>query len=255
MKRTLLIILFVKSVLFSFAQEIDISEAIYPGVKLEGDSGYIQKKEGDRILSFLAERVDSLHLKGLEKRSFWKETDTIGKFIFLPKKNRYFLCLDLFEYQPMGEPNCILELKIDSDKIVLENFKVYFHGNYNCCWGDRFDGFIKWNDFVVYKNCGTGSALCSTYWILLDDLSDQVTPIKFVHDFWFGEEIEYKRLDSKVEWIDGALILNYTLEKGIIKDKGDKIRFKKKTTESILRKGIFKNNGFEFDKPLPDLDS
>lgn len=255
MKIILFILLFVKSTLFSFGQAIDISEAFGPEFRLEGDSGYVQKVQADRILDFLAERIDSLHLKNAEKHHFWKDTDTIGKFIFLPQRNRYFLCLHLFEYESMGEPNCILELETHSDKVVLKNFKVYFHGNYACCWGRDLDGFVKWNDFVVYKMCGTGSSLCSSHWILLNDLSDQAIPIEFVHDFWFGDETEYKMLDSKVEWIDDTLILTYRLEKGSIKNKGKRLRFKKKTTELILRKGVFKDHGFEFDKPLPDIES
>lgn len=255
MKTILFIVVFVKSILFSLGQEIDISEAFYPEFKLEGDSGYVQKTQVDRIFRFLTEKIEVSELKGDEKHSFWKETDTMGKFIYLPKKNRYFLCLSLSEYQPMGEPNCILELEKNTDKVILKGFKVYSHGNYACCWRRELDGFIRWNDFVVYKMCGTGSSLCSAHWILLDDLSDQAIPIEFVHDFWIGEEGEYKRLESKVEWIGNTLILNYALEKGIIKSKGKRLRFKKKTTELILRKGVFKDDGFEFDKPLPDIES
>ena len=255
MKIVLCIIIFVKSILFSFGQEIDVSEVFGPEFKLEGDSGYVQKAQGDRIFRFLAEKTEVSELKSDEKFPFWKETDTMGKFIYLPKKNRYFLCLSLSEYQPMGEPNCILELEKNADKVILKGLKVYYHGNYACCWGRELDGFIRWNDFVVYKMCGTGSSLCSAHWILLDDLSDQATPIEFVHDFWIGEEGEYKRLDSKVEWVDNTLNLTYRLEKGSIKNKGKRLRFKKKTSELILRKGVFKDHGFEFDKPLPDIES
>lgn len=254
-KITLSFIGFLASVLFSFGQEIDIRTACSTQLKLEGDSGYFQKTEVDHLIGFLAERIDSLGLKNAEKKTFWKDTDTIGKFIFLPKKNRYFLCLNLFEYEPFGDPACILELEPDSGKMLLKNIKVYFQGNYACCWGDKMDGFTKFGDYVVYKLCGTGSSLCSSHWILLNDLNKDVIPIEFIHDFWFGAETDYKRLDSNVEWKNDTLVLNYTLEKGIIKDRRKRFLLKKKTTESILIKGVFKDGKFEFDKPLPDIES
>lgn len=191
----------------------------------------------------------------LKNNSSWEESDTIGKFIYLPDKGRYFLCLNLHEYKPFGESHCVLELEKVFDKIILKNWKIFYQGNYACCW-TGFDGFFRWNDYLIYKVCGTGSSLCSSTWCLFNQLSTGENQNEFIHDFWIGVEGEYSLLQCKADLLgDDLLSLNYTLEKGTIKYSRKRPRLKRKTREIILIKGMLKNGKFEFDKPLPDLNS
>ncbi|MNU82417.1 hypothetical protein D3C71_720960 [compost metagenome] len=251
----ILIFSFLGTTFFSSGQDLDVAELFSP-VDLKGDSGYFQQVEVYRILGFLAKNIQCDELQERQDSIIYddNESDTLGKFIYLQEQNRYFVCLNLDGYNDNWQAHCILELERKDDRIILRNHRFLAQGNYACCWENNFDGFIKWNRFAVYKVCGTGMSMCSSNWMVFNNLSENV-PLEFVHDYWIGGEVDYKSLNSKTEWIGDTLTITYTLEKGIIKDQGKKLAFKKRSTEIVIVKGILKDGVFVFDRDLPDLNS
>lgn len=252
----ILAFIFLSTTLLSSAQDLDVTKLFHP-IELKGDSGYFQKKEVYQILDFLAKKSKDKQLQIREQgSSYWKETDTLGKFIFLPETNRYLVCLNLFDYNDNWDAHCVLEIEKKGQQVILKNHRFFAQGNYSCCWHSNFDGFVKWNRFVVYKLCGTGSSMCSSNWIVFNDLTKK-PPLEFYHDYWIGGEDEYYRMDSKTEWTGDSLLISYTMEQGIIENPADEekgLEYKTTSTKVIDIKGIYKDGVFVFEKELPDLN-
>lgn len=122
------------------------------------DSGYILKPEGVKLLLDINETK--------LKFNSWKnaeDSDTLGKYYFSSKSGNYILCVSDYSQQFDFETHILIELK----RTKKNNFKViakerYFHGNYSCCWNNRFDGFQMDSNWFSFKECGTGSGFCSS---------------------------------------------------------------------------------------------
>lgn len=254
MIKFILIFIFFGTAFFSSGQDLDMTELFYP-VELKGDSGYLVKGDVESIVSFLSKETPFLNYRKLEVTpSYLKDKDTLGKFIYLPLQNRYFVCMNLFTNE--NESHLILQLKKAGEKVILEKLQIFDQWKDTRCWGYHFDGFTKWNDFLLYKNCGTGSSLVSSHWLLMTELVAQSEINPFLKDLWISDEGVFKNIQSTISLEKGVIVLSYSIEEGIIEHTANDILFTadKAKNRTLVRKGIFNAGKLVFDAELPDLD-
>lgn len=179
----------------------------------KGDSGFVSFKEGKNFLIELNKNdtIDLLY-------ETINENDTIGKFYKKENSTNYILFLHDLLNAKKHPSQFILEM--DSKGKIIKSER-YINGFNLCCWNNDFEGFGKINDYFYLKNCGNGSAFCSTQLYIFKDVipQDELTPIiKSVFNglCYIGKKNPMAcLLDAKIETKPNSLLFHYEYKKGI----------------------------------------
>jgi hypothetical protein len=195
------------------------------GREISQDSGYIYKNNIFQIIAI--DHNDTL-FRGLD------ENDTIGKY-YKGRNGHYFSCIEQFEY---GYP-CYFLFESLSDRTIISR-EFYCVGMNNCCWNNRFDGFMKYGDYISFKECGTGSsAHCSSHLHLFKALKPQgeqgvITTTSYS---WTGRKNKYRELSSEFKITGDTAIVHYKLQLVKQLSKKEKILSRKNFTIKYIMRG------------------
>ncbi|MFM2226345.1 MAG: hypothetical protein RJA07_2547 [Bacteroidota bacterium] len=214
---------------------------------LNSDSGFITKQIG---LQFLIKNnlADTIN-KNWDKIT---DIDTVGKYYRIPNSDNYYLFTSV---NPNDE---ILLSEVDSSGKVFQ-LKKFYHGNWSCCWKNKFNGFYKFGNFFGIKTCGSGSAYCSSFFYFFKKLTDQdnIKSIPF-NVFSSGINGEVLLLNSTFNFSNqNNLFFEYKLEKGktdtnneikIFSTKYYKIKF------TFLNNNWLTNDSSKFEELISQLN-
>lgn len=204
----------------------------YIGLRLFGDSAYITKKIGLRVLKHEIYN-DTSDLKG--SWDGYKDSDTIGKYYKSSATGNYIACIA--DHTNSFTSYVMLEFKKSKEGITVISKNIYNHGNYECCW-DNFikDGFRRVGDFLCFKFCSTGSGYCASRLFLFK----HVVPMnENVICTYIWEAFTGISLTSTMTIKDNVLNVNYKLIKNKIVTTADIIKYVPLTSENFKIDYIF----------------
>lgn len=167
-----------------------------------GDSGYLSDTELFGKIKF-----DTLNPNdSLYKMINIHTGDTIGKF-YKGSNGHYFSCLSASQ----GFMGCLMVETLADGSIV--NQQVFGIGVHDCCWNGSFEGFRKYGDYISFRTCTTGTAVCGGSISLFKTLKPQDDIGYISESLWYGgfEDI-FSDLTSTMVIKNDTVYMHYTNE-------------------------------------------
>lgn len=163
------------------------------------DSGYIY--DYDLLQKIKFDTIDSLFsyiniVKG----------DTIGKY-YNGNNGHYFSCLNASHGY---EGYLLVETLADGTIIAQQPYGVGIH---SCCWDKRYDGFKKYGNYISFRACTTGSAVCGGSISLFKSLKPQDEMRDISESLWTATDglDNYRDITSTMELKYDTVIMHYTV--------------------------------------------
>lgn len=163
------------------------------------DSGYIYS---DVLLKKIKFDTSDLHFKMINIR----KNDTVGKF-YKGHNGHYFSCLDASD----DYVGCLI-VETTEDGTILSK-EPYGVGVHDCCWESRYSGFRKYNDYISFRTCTTGTAICGGSISLFKTLRPQDDIGYISESLWYeGAQEIYHDLTSTMSIKNDTVFMHYTNE-------------------------------------------
>jgi len=163
------------------------------------DSGYIYSEALLRKIKF--DTTDA-YFKMINIR----ENDTVGKF-YKGYNGHYFSCLEASD----GYVGCLI-VETTADGTILSK-ELYSVGVYDCCWESRYAGFSIYGDYISFRTCTTGTAVCGGSISLFKTLKPQNDIGYISESLWYeGAQEIYHDLTSTMYIKNDTVFMHYTNE-------------------------------------------
>ena len=162
------------------------------------DSGYIY--DYDLLQKIKFDTIDSLFSYiNIDKN------DTVGKY-YKANNGHYFSCLNASHCY---EGYLLVETLLDGTIIAEEPFGVGIH---SCCWDKRYDGFKKYGNYISFRSCTTGSAVCGGSISLFKSLKPQGEMRDISESIWTATDglENYRDVTSNMVIKHDTVIMHYT---------------------------------------------
>ena len=154
------------------------------------------------------------------------KNDTVGKF-YKGYKGHYFSCLDASDGH-VGY--LIVETTANGTILSKEAYGVGVHG---CCWENRYSGFKKCGDYISFRTCTTGTAVCGGSISLFKTLKPQEEIGYTSESLWYeGAQEIYHDLTSTMNIKNDTVFMHYT--NVLYKEKDDR-KIIENTTQFTIR--------------------
>ena len=203
----------------------------------DNDSGYVSIKNGEKLLLEL-NKNDTIDFEYKKLN----QNDTIGKYYKKINSQNYILYLNDITNTKLSPSQFIIEL--DSKGKIMKSER-YVNGFYLCCWNNKFDGFGKINDYFYLKNCGTGSAFCSTQLYFFKEVTPQDNLNPIIKSVFNGMcETDGKKwlacfLESTFKTTENSIIFNYEYKSGVSKNSKKYKKIEKFDVEYHLKNYVW----------------
>ncbi|MFP9098404.1 hypothetical protein ACLI09_05060 [Flavobacterium sp. RHBU_24] len=179
-----------------------IGKTVEANFGFTGDSGYISDAELFKKIKF-----DTISGKDTLYQALNIHTsDTIGKY-YKGSNGHYFSCLNASQ----GHMGCLLVETLADGSIV--NQQIFGVGVHDCCWNGSFDGFRKYGDYISFRSCTTGTAVCGGAVSLFKTLKPQDDIGYISESLWYaGVSDTFHDLTSTLVIKNDTVYMRYTNE-------------------------------------------
>ncbi len=186
------------------------------------DSGFVSSAREKELLLLIC-RHDTAVFQS-PYREFLLETmsapdsvvyDSSGKYYRgreIDGERQWVLCLVLNAVT--AELPFVIEFTERNGIFSLNSWGRYYHGNYGCCWENRWEEFAKLGPYFYVETCGTGTGFCSgtanflTFPLSPNDDNEDTHPS--IPLLWFQSYLLQEALEGRLSIRGDTIVADYT---------------------------------------------